>query len=361
MATTKIKDFIKEPARVKEYIRDVKDLLEDRSLGLADIKEAMTVVENVTKETEFGYYGHTEGVTRKDTGCGMEPVPFNIPVRTGWWDPKPLRATISQCYAEFEKSVLQWCNVKGIDKLHIDSDQFVIFIASQLEKTIHTDFNKFAFFGDIQASNVGSGSGNELLTTGVDKENFNALNGLFATFQSFITSDPSKRVTITENAQTSFAGQLALARDTAFNACTELLDKADGLTFATGSEPIFLMTYSMAKNLSRYLRNEYKNEDTLTKMENGYETMTFEGIKVVTHRWFDQIIKRDFSNGTKWHNPHRILLLDKSECQLGVDSLGSLSDLEIEYIGGKDERVYIKAAYRMDFQRVMPTTGAMAI
>ena len=53
MATTKIKDFIKEPARVKEYIRDIKDLLEDRSLGLADIKEAMTVVDGVTKETEY--------------------------------------------------------------------------------------------------------------------------------------------------------------------------------------------------------------------------------------------------------------------------------------------------------------------
>lgn len=83
--------------------------------------------------------------------------------------------------------------------------------------------------------------------------------------------------------------------------------------------------------------------------------------KVVTHRWIDEIIKRDFSDGTKWNNPHRIILLDKSECQLGVDSLSSLSNLEIEYVGGKDENVYIKAAYRMDFQRVMPTTGAMAI
>ena len=107
---TAIKDFIKEPARVKEYIRDIKDLLEERSLGLAGIKEAMTVVENVTKETEFGYYGHTEGVTRKDTGCGMAAVPFSIPVRTGWWDPKALRVKIKQCYADFEKSILQWCN-----------------------------------------------------------------------------------------------------------------------------------------------------------------------------------------------------------------------------------------------------------
>ena len=51
----------------------------------------------------------------------------------------------------------------------------------------------------------------------------------------------------------------------------------------------------------------------------------FEGISIVTHRWFDEIIRRDFSNGTKWDNPHRVILLDKSECQVGIDSMGSLN------------------------------------
>ena len=96
-------------------------------------------------------------------------------------------------------------------------------------------------------------------------------------------------------------------------------------------------------------------------MEGGYEVAEFEGVPIVTHRWFDEIIRRDFSNGTKWDNPHRVLLLDKSECQLGIDSDSSLKDIEIEYIGGKDEHVYLKAAYSMDFQRVIGTTGAMAI
>ena len=73
MAQTKLKDFIKEQERTKEYIKDIKDLVEERSLGMADTKAAMTIVEGVTTKTEYGYYGAVEGVTRKDTGCGVEP------------------------------------------------------------------------------------------------------------------------------------------------------------------------------------------------------------------------------------------------------------------------------------------------
>ena len=361
MAKTKLKDFIKEQERTKVYIEDIKDLVEERSLGMADTKAAMTIVEGVTTETEYGYYGAVEGVTRKDTGCGMEPTSFDVPVRTGWWKPVSLRATISECYSTLENSFLQWARVKGIKKLHIEDTDFVNFLAERFGNAIQADFNKFAFFGNTQASNVGSGSGSENLKAGVAKENYNAIDGLYTQFLKMVTTDTSKRVTIAENAQTTFALQKALARDTAFNAFTALLDAADPLTFAQGAQPIFLATHSMVTNLSRYLRSEYKNELTLTKMEGGYEVAEFEGVPIVTHRWFDEIIRRDFSNGTKWDNPHRVILLDKSECQLGIDSDSSLKDIEIEYIGGKDEHVYLKAAYSMDFQRVIGTTGAMAI
>ena len=176
-----------------------------------------------------------------------------------------------------------------------------------------------------------------------------------------VTTDTSKRVTIEENAQASFALQNALAEDRAFKVFTELIDKADARTFASGAQPMFLSTYSMVTNLSRYMRATYKNELTLEKVEGGYEVTEFEGVKVVTHRWLDEIIRRDFSDGSKWNNPHRVILLDKSECQLGVDSMNFLNDIEIEYIGGKDEHVYIKSGYKIDFQRVIGNTGAMAM
>lgn len=361
MAKTDLKKFIKEENRVKEYIRDIKDLVEEQSLGMADNKQVFTIVEDVTTQTEYGYYGAIEGVTRKDTGCGMEPGSISIPIRTGFWNPVPLRVSIAECYDTLENTFLQWTKVKGIKKLDITDTDYINFVVDVLQKGIQTDFNKFAFFGNKNISNVGEGSGTASLKAGVEKANYNVLDGLFAQFEAMATSDPSKKVTIAENAKNTFADQLALAPDTAFKAFTALIDKADPLTFATGAKPIFLSTYSMLVNLSRYMRSEYKNELTLSKVEGGYVTAEFEGIQIVAHQWLDQIIRRDFNNGTKYNNPHRVILLDKAECQLGIDSLNSLNDIEVEYIGGKDERVYIKAAYRMDFQRVMANTGAIAM
>lgn len=357
---TKFKEFIKEEARVKENIRNISDLVQERSLGMLDAKEVFTIVEDVTKETEYGYYGEIEGVTRKDTGCGMEPIQIDTQVRTGKWEPVPLRVQISDCYDSLEKSLSQWMGVKGIKKLDISDTDYLNFLVELIQKAIYNDFNRLAFFGNKQHSVQGSGSGTQVLKTGVKPENYNIINGLFEAFERMCTSDTSKRVTIEENGKNTFAEQLALKPDTAFKVVTSLLDQADPLTFAAGSSPIILLTHSLATNLARYMRNEYRNELTLSKIEGGYQVGEFEGVKIVTHRWLDQIIKRDFSNGTKWNNPHRALLLDKSECQLGIDSENSLKDIEIEYIGGKEERVYIKAAYRADFQRVIGSTGAGA-
>ena len=52
MTQTKLKDFITEQQRTKKYINDIKDLVEERSLGMADTKAAMTIVEGVTTKTE---------------------------------------------------------------------------------------------------------------------------------------------------------------------------------------------------------------------------------------------------------------------------------------------------------------------
>lgn len=360
MAKTELKQFIKEEARVGKSLSAISELVKERSLGLIDEKEVFTIVEDVNEDTEYGYYSGIEGVTRKDAGCGMQAIKIDAPVRTGKWTPVPLRVQISECYNTLENTMLQTMLAKGIKKLDISQTDYCNFLVDLVQGAIQTDFKRLAIFGNKTHSVVGSGSGTEVLKTGVLPENYNLLNGLFASMEAMVTTDTSKRVEIEENTKNTYAEQRGLAPDRAYKVFTELIDKADPLTFTEGAQPIFLTTYSMAKNLSRYMRNEFRNELTLSKVESGYLVGEFEGIKVVASHWLDSIIQRDFNNGTKWNNPHRVLLIDRAECQLGVDSMKSLQDFEVEYIGGKEELVYIKAAYRADFQRVIGTLGAAA-
>lgn len=355
-----LKEFIKEEQRLGRNISSIKELTKERSLGLLDAKQVFTIVEDVNEQREYGYYAGVEGVTRKDTGCGMEPTSIGTNVRTGKWQPVPLRIQIADCYETLENTMLQSMLGKGIKKLDITQTDYIAFLVELIQQAIAKDFIRLAVFGNKEHSVVNSGSGTQVLRTGANPEDYNILNGLFKSFEDMVTTDNSKRVTIAENAKNTYAEQLKLAPDAAYKAFVGLLDSADPLTFTGDAKPIIFSTYSLVVNLSRYLRENYRNELTLKKMESGYVTTEFEGVQIVTTQWLDSIIRRDFNNGTKWNNPHRALLLDKAECQLGVDSLNSLKDLEIEYIGGKEEKVYIKAAYRADFQRVIGNLGAAA-
>lgn len=354
----KLKDVLKDPQRVKQYITAIKDLLEEGSFGLLPLNKIFTIREGVVSGTEFGYYSPVENVTHIDEGCGKPSRQLDVNVRTGWFDPVALKVNVSECYSTLEKTFDSWVAKTTSDRFNIDDSDYVAFLVSLLEGGLLQDFNRFVFFGDKTHSNVGSGSGTQVLTAGLEKGNFNVFNGLFSQFEAMVASVPEKRVTISENGQTTFAGQRALGDSTAYDVLCKLLDLQD---FKSGASPVLLITKSLATNLTRFMRKEFHNEQSFKMVESGYEVGEFEGVPIVTAQWLDDMIRRSFNNGTKWHNPHRALLLDKNECQIALDSSAAIEDVSLEYMGGDVERVYMKASYRADFQRVIGTTGAMAI
>jgi len=70
---------------------------------------------------------------------------------------------------------------------------------------------------------------------------------------------------------------------------------------------------------------------------------------------YDKIIRRDFDKSGDvepgaLYQPHFSMIADKSNLQIGVDDTAALTDLRMEYVGGKDENFYIKASYLMDFK-----------
>jgi len=358
MANTAFKEFLKEAERNKEYIKRIKDLLEEGQFGLLPLQQIFTIREGIVRGTEFGYYAPVSNVTHLDEGCGKLSKPLDTQVRTGWFDPVPLKVNVSDCYSTLEKTFDAWVAKTGADRFNIDDSDYVAFLVSLIEGGILNDFNRFVFFADKNHSTVGSGSGTQVLKAGLDKANFNVLNGLFSQFEAMVATAPDRKITIDENAQTTYAKQRALADDRAYKVLCLLKDIAG---FKSGASPVFVITQSLATNLTRFMRKEFRNEQSFKMVEGGYMVSEFEGVPVVTSEWLDDMIRSNFDDGTKWHNPHRALLLDKNECQIAIDSMGALKDIGVEYLGGDIEKVFLKASYRADFQRVIGNTGAMAI
>lgn len=358
MANTAFKEFLKEAERNKEYIKRIKDLLEEGQFGLLPLQQVFTIREGIVKGTEFGYYAPVSNVTHLDEGCGKPSKPLDTQVRTGWFDPVPLKVNVSDCYSTLEKTFDAWVAKTGADRFNIDDSDYVAFLVSLIEGAVLNDFHRFVFFGDKNHSTVGSGSGTQVLKTGLDKANFNVFNGVYSQFEKMIASAPDKKIVVAENAKNSYAEQRELKEDSAYNTLCKMQDAAD---FKSGASRMFLITKSYATNLTRFMRKEFRNEQSFKMVEGGYMVGEFEGVPVVTSDWIDYMIRSNFDDGTKWHNPHRALLYDKNECQIAIDSLEALKDISIEYIGGDTEKVFLKGTYRADFQRVIGNTGVMAI
>lgn len=358
MANTAFKTFLKEAERNKDYLKQIKDLLEEGQFGLLPLQQIFTIREGIVRGTEFGYYAPVSNVTHLDEGCGKPSVGLDTQVRTGWFDPVPLKVNVSDCYSTLEKTFDAWMAKTGADRFNIDDSDYVAFLVSLIEGGILNDFNRFVFFGDKNHSTVGSGSGTQVLKVGLDNKNYNVLNGLFAQFEAMIATMPERKISIAENGGSGYTAQRALAEDRAYQVLCQLKDIAG---FKSGASPVYVITQSLATNLTRFMRKEFHNEQSFKMVEGGYMVSEFEGIPVVTSEWLDDTIRTSFDNGTKWHNPHRALLLDKNECQIAIDSMGALQDVGVEYLGGDIEKVYLKSSYRVDFQRVIGTTGAMAV
>lgn len=354
-----IVEILKQNYKGKE-VQSLSELIREEELGLLSLKELFDIVPGIKGKETVGYVGSLEKVTRKEVGCGQGATDISIPTRKVTWDPQPFKVHIKQCYKDWLNTWLEWALKNGIKKQDLLRDEYFLFLVDLIGGAIQKDFFRYALFGNKDHSVVGAGRGTEVLKAGENPEDFNIIDGLCAKLDTQIASHPERKFTIEANAKSSYAEQKKLGKDVAFKACEYLLDNADGRMFGTNASPYFLMTWSMAQNLKRYMREEYRNEMTFDRVENGFELSEFDGFKIVTSRYIDEILRRDFNNGTKWDRPHRIYLLDKHNNRIGLDAESSLTDIEVEYIGGDDEHNHIKASYMADFQRPYEEFGMAA-
>lgn len=353
MASNWIHSGLKDSYKGK-IVDGFSQLIREEQLGLMPLKEVFKIVEGVKGKMQVGYIGEIEKITRKDTGCGMEAIDATPSTRLLQWDPVHLKVVAKMCFHDYSNTFLEWGLNNGIKRQDLTRDDYFLFIADLIKGAILKDFTRLVFFGKKDA-NVGSP-----LKSGEKQEDWNQFDGFYETMFKELTTNSSRHHEIEANNKSTYAEQKALGADEGFKAFEALLEMADYRMLANPQKLVILSTYELAKNVSRYMRETYRDEKTFSRLENGFMVSEFNGIKVVTNPWLDYTIKSSFDNGTKWDKPHRAFLIDPSNNQIGLDSENALKDLVIEYIGGADEHNYIKGSYTADFKRAIPEFGTGA-
>lgn len=283
-----------------------------------------------------------EYITKQQIGCDPTFSAFNINGIGQKWSPRSMDVRIQMCYTDFEGAFIQWGLGNGYDRRNLQEADFFDFIKEMTAKSMAKDFLRVAIFGNKDIA-VDAILGENAQGAAEDYNQIDA--GLIKTLQ-LLKANPelaAQFVEIEKNAGLDFAAQ-KLAAGEAKNIYDSLVESME---FEGGDQ--FLTSNTLFKNYKDEFRGKLL-ESGVSAIQNTFDPQ-FDGRSLTDLKFsYDRYVKRDFAKAGAHNLPHMALIADKSNLQIGVDDTAALTDLRLEYVGGKDENFYIKASYLMDFK-----------
>lgn len=169
------------------------------------------------------------------------------------------------------------------------------------------------------------------LTTGVDKDYFNILHGLFKQLRGIVALDNTKLVANAANSQSTKAEQMSyLTPERAYTLFSDMWYKADIKLRQRKSECRFYVTQSIADKYEQYLVGK-GIESTYSNLVDGVPALKFNGVPVIPMPMWDANIQSYFDLGDTYDAPHRALLTLKSVIAVGTPSAKAFDEVDVWY------------------------------
>lgn len=343
-----IADF-KDLATSDRFIQDTREIVMN-DLFYEPTENFFTIVPGIKGGQQVAAMKGFEYITKASAGCGGAGISPDFPAFSQKWNPKLAEVKLEYCYADFENSFLQWGLNNGYKRKDLTGTEMALFIQDLVAKAMALDLQRIALLSD---SGIAA---QDILTNEIAKAPFYNIidKGLIPTLQYLKTLPEfaDNFVALTNNTGVATA-QLALADDYAVKLYESLILEAydfDG--------DILLSSNRLALNYDAFLRrgNGYNIQGNLDATKNGVSGAMVSGQPVTAMKNYDRWKKTDFTTGdpATIHLPHVALFTKKEYLQIGVDDAASLQELTLEYIGGSEEKFWIKANYMVDFKMVNP-------
>lgn len=343
-----IADF-KDLATSDRFIQDTREIVMN-DLFYEPTENFFTIVPGIKGGQQVAAMKGFEYITKASAGCGGSGISPDFPAFSQKWNPKLAEVKLEYCYADFENSFLQWGLNNGYKRKDLTGTEMALFIQDLVAKAMALDLQRIALLSD---SGIAA---QDILTDETVKAPFYNIidKGLIPTLQYLKTLPEFAGNFVALDKNTGAATvQLALADDYAVKLYESLILESydfDG--------DILLSSNRLALNYDAFLRrgNGYNIQGNLDATQNGVTGARVAGQPVTAMKNYDRWKKTDFTTGTTptIHLPHVALFTKKEYLQIGIDDAASLQDLTLEYIGGSEEKFWIKANYMVDFKMTNP-------
>jgi hypothetical protein len=306
------------------------------------------VEEGIKAKKQIISFGQATGlIGYHRTGCAMTPdTNFAIPSQEKHWDPVYISDLEQMCYDDFMANFERYGLKVGVEKGDLTGTDLAAFLELQYANAIKEVNFRHSWFGD---TGIAAATGNTL-SSGQLKY-FNQINGFWYQLFAIVAANSARlsasTILATRNAGTTVAAQKFTTADKTSALVTAALDqmwydadmKLRGLAL---NELIYITTQTVSDQYEKERKATGSIPEAYQRVESGVRTLQCNGIDVVPFQFQDRIIQSYFrvtaSGNTADVLPHRAILTTRKNLRLGLESIGSLGQIDAWY--SKDLKKY---------------------
>ena len=342
-------DFSNLTAYIPEAVRDLNDLIKKAAFEHPDMRKYMTIVDGIEHDKKIGFYDNLADVGMKGhaSACTLNEVTANVETSEKSWTPKTWDTRLILCADDINNTIAQKTLKKGIDRYDMTETQYMDLFQELLVDSIVRMYNRFTWLGDLNAAKFSDSPPGHI----TDAKNLNYINVVDAAWKqiySIMSTTPAQRVTISENAQSTYATQENISKADALGYIRDLIFKAPMVLrqeILKGGYTIMCTQHLFDKFAENF--QGFELESQRTELENGIIAQKFHGVPVYPEPALDVMIQEWHDDGSKWYRPNRALLFSKNNLLLGVPSIQTWGAFDMFY-ERKDKKVYIDMEDKVD-------------
>jgi hypothetical protein len=291
-----------------------------------DLRGQFRVLGNVANKKKMVFVQQLENIVRKYSGCGFNPV-GSVDIYQRTIDVEKMKVDLEMCWDEFEDTVFEELLKTGTRLPDISGTLIENILLTRVQQAIRNDITRLSYFGDQSSNNP----------------NFDSLDGFWTVYYpQLVADDLVPRANTGSGTNLASGDGFAILRDVYDQAPLQL----KGLP---ANQKVFNVTQSVYSQLREDIENGGGGDYGLLQLINGVEQFTFRGVTVIPQFRWDDIAT---SLGTV--KPHYVEYTTPQNKVLATDVLSPETALELWY-DQKDEKVYIKARFKMGVNYIHPS------
>jgi hypothetical protein len=291
-----------------------------------DLRGQFRVLGNVANKKKMVFVQQLENIVRKYSGCGFNPV-GSVDIYQRTIDVEKMKVDLEMCWDEFEDTVFEELLKTGTRLPDISGTLIETILLTRVQQAIRNDITRLSYFGDQSSNNP----------------NFDSLDGFWTVYYpQLVAADLVPRANTGSGTDLASGDGFAILRDVYDQAPLQL----KGLP---ANQKVFNVTQSVYSQLREDIENGGGGDYGLLQLINGVEQFTFRGVTVIPQFRWDDIAT---SLGTT--KPHYVEYTTPQNKVLATDVLSPETALELWY-DQKDEKVYIKARFKMGVNYIHPS------